>query len=95
MEYLTKSKRNRQKTTLITKNRQSMTVCSLLLLLLLRITYLTTLGPKMSLRNISAKYSEETPFLESLSSGNIASKSAEFVVGSDFIVTLDGIVAYV
>ena len=36
-----------------------MTACSLLLLLLLRITYLTTLGPKMSLRNISAKYSEE------------------------------------
>ena len=36
-----------------------MTACSLLLLLLLRITYLTTLGPKMSLRNISVKYSEE------------------------------------
>ena len=40
-------------------NRQSMTACSLLRLLLLRISYLTTLGPKMSLRNISVKYSEE------------------------------------
>ena len=41
------------------KNCQFMTACSLLRLLLLKIPYLTTLGPKMELSNISVKYSEE------------------------------------
>ena len=36
-----------------------MTACSLLRLLLLRIRYLTTLGPKMQPSNISVKYYEE------------------------------------
>ena len=41
------------------KNRQSITARSLLRLLLLRMSYLTTLGPKMWLINISVKYSEQ------------------------------------
>ena len=36
-----------------------MPACSLLRMLLLRIPYLTALGPKMSQSNISVKYSEE------------------------------------
>ena len=37
----------------------SNTACSLLRQFFLRISYLTTLGPKMKLSNISVKYSEE------------------------------------
>ena len=49
------------------KNRQSMTACSLLQLLLLRIPHVTTLGPKMWLSNISVKYSEEKSVSEEVS----------------------------
>ena len=38
---------------------QSITACSSLRLLLLRISYLSTLGPKMYPSNISVKYSAE------------------------------------
>ena len=57
-------------------NRQSKTACSLLRLLLLRISYLTTLGPKMSQRNISVKYSEENSL-----SGEV-SKIGEYQIDS-------------
>ena len=75
-----------------------MTACSLLRLLLLRISYLTMLGRKMELSNISVKYSEENSASGKFQrSGNIGSKSVEFVESSDYTVTLtqkDSIVAH-
>ena len=60
-----------------------------------RIPYLTTLGPKMKQSNVPYIL-KKTP--SPVKSGNIGSKSAKFVVGSDSIVTLtdnpDDIVHY-
>ena len=83
-----KYKANRRGCKNLYKNRQSITACSLLHLLLPRISYLTTLGPKMSLSNITVKYSEENPISGFQRSGNIGSKSVEFAESSDSIVTL-------
>ena len=71
------------------KNRQSTTACSLLHLVFLRISYLTTLGLKMKLSNISVKYSEKTPAPGKFQRlGSIRSKLAELVGGLDSMVTL-------
>ena len=57
------------------------------------------MGPRMYIRNISVKYSEENSPGKFQRTGNFGSKSAEFVEGSDSIVTnsltqKDSIVAY-
>ena len=46
------------------------------------------MGPRMYISNISVKYSEENSPGKFQRSGNFGSKSAEFVEGSDSIVTL-------
>ena len=87
---------------MIKKNRQSITACSSLHLLLLKISYLTTLGLKMKLSNISVTYSEENSISKEVSKiRQHRIKLAEFVEGSHSIITLthsltqkDSIVAY-
>ena len=67
------------------KNRQSITSCSFLRLFLLRISYLSDAG----LEGVSKQHFCKTPSPGKFQrSGNIGSRSAESVEGSDSIVTL-------
>ena len=76
------------KASYILKNRQSITACSLLRLFLLTISYFNHAGPENVTKQHFCKILEENSVCGVVSGiGNIGSKSAEFVEGSDVIVT--------